>query len=98
MGTIQDGSVGQIRDWRQWLDLTTGGLSPIAGISVAGSDGEFDQNGKYLFRFSSSQGKPTGFDACDESASAALTTPLASVGWARGAWGRRWATPLGCEG
>lgn len=68
------------------LDLSTGALSSIAGITGTGSNGEFDQSGKYLFVATSSQGKPSALDAFDVTASTALTTPLATVGWAPGAW------------
>jgi len=68
------------------LDLSTGALSSIANVSATGSHGEFDQTGKYLFVVSSSQGVPSALDAFDVTASSALTTPLATVGWAPGAW------------
>lgn len=68
------------------LNLSTGALSPIANIVATGSQGEFDQNGKYLFVATSSQGKPSALDAFDVTASTALTTPVATVGWAPGAW------------
>lgn len=68
------------------LDLSTGALSSIGNISATGSHGEFDQNGKYLFVVSSAQGVPSALDAFDVTASSALATPLATVGWAPGAW------------
>jgi 6-phosphogluconolactonase (cycloisomerase 2 family) len=68
------------------LDPSTGALSAIAGISATGSNGEFNPNGKYLFVVAASNGVASALDAFDVSASSALTTPLASVGWAPGAW------------
>lgn len=68
------------------LDLSTGALASIANITATGSRGEFDQTGKYLFVVASSQGVPSALDAFDVTASSALTTPLATVGWAPGAW------------
>jgi hypothetical protein len=68
------------------LDSSTGGLAAIAGMSATGSNGEFDLSGKYLFVVAASNGVASSLDAFDVSASSALTTHLANVGWAPGAW------------
>jgi len=68
------------------LDLSAGGLAAIAGISATGANGEFDPSGKYLFVVASSNGVASALNAYDVSAGSALATPLASVGWAPGAW------------
>jgi hypothetical protein len=68
------------------LDPSTGALSAIAGITATGANGEFNPNGKYLFVVAASNGVASALDAYDVSAGSALTSPLASVGWAPGAW------------
>jgi hypothetical protein len=71
------------------LDLSTGVLGTISGspFSVSGANGQFDQNGKFLFVVESSQGVASALDAFNVSASPTLATPpLANVGWAPGAW------------
>jgi 6-phosphogluconolactonase (cycloisomerase 2 family) len=68
------------------FDLSTGALTAIAGITASGANGEFDPSGKYLFVVAASNGVASALDAYDVSASSALTTPVATVGWAPGAW------------
>jgi 6-phosphogluconolactonase (cycloisomerase 2 family) len=68
------------------FDLSTGALTAIAGITASGANGEFDPSGKYLFVVAASNGVASALDAYDVSASSALTTHVASVGWAPGAW------------
>ena len=68
------------------LDLSTGALTGIAGVTANGANGEFDPSGKYLFVVAASNGVASALDAYDVSASSALTTHVASVGWAPGAW------------
>lgn len=68
------------------LDLSTGALTAIAGITASGANGEFDPSGQYLFVVAASNGVASALDAYSVSASSALTTHVASVGWAPGAW------------
>jgi 6-phosphogluconolactonase (cycloisomerase 2 family) len=68
------------------LDLSTGALTAISGITASGSNGEFDPSGKYLLVVAASNGVASSLDAFDVSASSALTTHVANVGWAPGAW------------
>src|SRR5437879_13000652 len=68
------------------LDLSTGALTAIAGITASGANGEFDPSGKYLFVVEAANGVANALDAFDVSASSALTTHVANVGWAPGAW------------
>ncbi|MBZ5684536.1 MAG: beta-propeller fold lactonase family protein [Acidobacteriia bacterium] len=67
------------------FNLTTGSLTPILGSTATGISGEFDPSGKYLFVVEDTS-NPTVLDAFDVSASSTLTTPLANVPWAPGAW------------
>lgn len=69
--------------------LDSGGLlSLISGspFTVGGASGQFDQNGQYLFVTTSSSGVPSALDAFHVGATSTLGTPLATVGWAPGAW------------
>ena len=68
------------------FQLSAGLLAGIQGNSATGVSGEFDQSGKFLFVVESSNGAASALDAFDVSASPVLTTPLANVGWAPGAW------------
>jgi 6-phosphogluconolactonase (cycloisomerase 2 family) len=68
------------------FDLSTGALTAISGITASGANGEFDPSGKYLFVVAASNGVASSLDAFDVSASSALTTHVANVGWAPGAW------------
>jgi hypothetical protein len=68
------------------LDLSTGTLTAIAGITASGANGEFDPSGKFLFVVAAANGVANALDAFDVSASSALTTHVANVGWAPGAW------------
>ncbi|PYX74383.1 MAG: hypothetical protein DMG78_06950 [Acidobacteria bacterium] len=68
------------------FDLSTGALTAIAGITASGANGEFDPSGKYLFVVEAANGVANALDAFDVSASSALTTHVANVGWAPGAW------------
>jgi len=68
------------------LDLSTGALTAIAGITASGANGQFDPSGKYLFVVAASNGVASSLDAFDVSASSALTTHVANVGWAPGGW------------
>jgi len=68
------------------FDLSTGALTAIAGITASGANGEFDPSGKYLFVVAASNGVASALDAYSVSASSALTTPVATVGWAPGGW------------
>jgi 6-phosphogluconolactonase (cycloisomerase 2 family) len=68
------------------FDLSTGALTPIAGITASGANGQFDPSGKYLFVVAASNGIASAVDAYSVSASSALTTPVATVGWAPGGW------------
>jgi 6-phosphogluconolactonase (cycloisomerase 2 family) len=67
------------------FDLSTGALTAISGITASGANGAFDPSGKYLFVVTSS-GLTSALDAFNVSASSALTTHVANVGWAPGGW------------
>lgn len=70
------------------IDLSTGILSTISGspFSAVGVDGSFDQSGQYLFVEESSSNVGNSLDAFNVGTSSTLTTPVASIGWAPGAW------------
>ncbi len=70
------------------LNLTTGSLTAVAGspFSIQGLSAEFDPAGKYLFVVEGTSLSHSSLFGFDVSASSSLATPLASVGWAAGAW------------
>jgi 6-phosphogluconolactonase len=70
------------------LNLTTGSLTAVAGspFSIEGLSAEFDPAGKYLFVVEGTSLSHSSLFGFDVSASSSLATPLASVGWAAGAW------------
>jgi 6-phosphogluconolactonase (cycloisomerase 2 family) len=70
------------------LNVTTSSLTPVAGspFSIQGLSGEFDPAGKYLFVVEGTNLDHANMFAFDVSASPSLTTSVASVGWAAGAW------------
>jgi len=70
------------------FQISSGALNTIAGspFAVSGDFGQFDQNGKYLFVVEDSGSATAVMSAYDVSASSTLATPVATVGWADGAW------------
>jgi len=70
------------------LNLTTGSLTAVSGspFIIQGLSAEFDPAGKYLFVVEGTSLSHSSLFGFDVSASSALATPLASVGWAAGAW------------
>ena len=70
------------------LDLSSGALTTVTGspFAAAGVSGAFDPSGQFLFVEESSNGLATSLDAFNVGSSATLTTPVATVGWAQGAW------------
>jgi len=70
------------------FQISSGALNTIAGspFAVSGDFGQFDQNGKYLFVVEDSGSATAIMSAYDVSASSTLATPVATVGWADGAW------------
>jgi len=70
------------------LNLTSGTLTAVTGspFSLEALSGEFDPAGKYFFVVEGTNIIHSNLFAYDVSASSDLTTSLASVGWAAGAW------------
>jgi len=68
------------------LDSSAGTLTAIAGVNGQGFDGEFDTTGQYLFVSSNPNQAHVAMNIFDVTADDTLTTPLAGVAWAQGAW------------
>lgn len=70
------------------FQISSGALTTVAGspFAVSGDFGQFDQNGKYLFVVEGSQTQTASMSVYDVSASSTLSTAVANVGWADGAW------------
>ena len=70
------------------LNLTTGTLTAVANspFSLEALSGEFDPAGKYFFVVEGASLDHSSLFAYDVSASPDITTSIASVGWAAGAW------------
>lgn len=70
------------------LNASTGQLTTVLGspFSVSGTNGQFDTTGTYLFVVEAADSTSATLDAYDIVSTPDLQTPLASVGWASGAW------------
>jgi len=71
------------------FDATTGTLSEMTGspfTGVLGAHGAFDVTGQYFFFSTSTGASVVAFYVYDTKAFPDLSNPMASVGWASGAW------------
>lgn len=71
------------------FDASTGTLTEMANspfASVLGAHGEFDSSGKIFFFSTSTSASRVALYSFDVTTFPDLSTPLASVGWAPGAW------------
>jgi len=70
------------------IDLNSGVLTAVAGspFAISGLSAKYDPAGKYLFVVEGTNLDHASLFAYDVSASSALSTAVASVGWAAGDW------------